>query len=234
MSVSAATSNRMSANDIRASAAVGRGPHRRPRRLKATDPSTTSVTNAAITRFLGVHTRMWALKRAYSTARANQHAATRIRKTTTEARRGRSNTARSRAFAAKANSAARITAAATLRGSTINDHHTWRRAGERLRQEGADGDRRVRGGQRRGRGFGAQNARDEKDARHCRSRTVEAEPDMILLTDRRRSTTENEMGQAIEALAHFVADTTWESIPKAVREHAKLVVLDTLGVILAG
>src|SRR5687767_12143226 len=57
---------------------------------------------------------------------------------------------------------------------------------------------------------------------------------MILLTDRRLSTTENEMGQAIEALAHFVAGTTWESIPKAVREHAKLVVLDTLGVILAG
>src|ERR671928_165785 len=41
------------------------------------------------------------------------------------------------------------------------------------------------------------------------------------------------MGQAIEALAHFVAGTPWEGIPAAVREHAKLVVLDTLGVILA-
>ena len=42
------------------------------------------------------------------------------------------------------------------------------------------------------------------------------------------------MGQAVEALAHFVAETTWETIPEAVREHAKLVTLDTLGVILAG
>ena len=42
------------------------------------------------------------------------------------------------------------------------------------------------------------------------------------------------MGQAIEALAHFVAGTPWEAIPKAVRDHAKLVLLDTLGVILAG
>jgi 2-methylcitrate dehydratase PrpD len=42
------------------------------------------------------------------------------------------------------------------------------------------------------------------------------------------------MGQAIEELAHFVAETSWEAIPEAVREHAKLVLLDTLGVILAG
>jgi 2-methylcitrate dehydratase PrpD len=42
------------------------------------------------------------------------------------------------------------------------------------------------------------------------------------------------MGQAIEALARFVADTPWDAIPTAVREHAKLVVLDTVGVILAG
>src|SRR5947209_17457479 len=42
------------------------------------------------------------------------------------------------------------------------------------------------------------------------------------------------MGEAIEQLAHFIAATPWEAIPKAVREHAKLVVLDTLGVILAG
>ena len=42
------------------------------------------------------------------------------------------------------------------------------------------------------------------------------------------------MGQAIEELARFVADTPWEAIPKAVREHAKLVLLDTLGVMMAG
>src|SRR2546427_5188575 len=42
------------------------------------------------------------------------------------------------------------------------------------------------------------------------------------------------MGEAIEQLAHFIAATPWEAIPKAVREHAKLVVLDTVGVILAG
>ena len=42
------------------------------------------------------------------------------------------------------------------------------------------------------------------------------------------------MGQAIEELARFVADTPWETIPEAVREHAKLVLLDTLGVMLAG
>jgi 2-methylcitrate dehydratase PrpD len=38
------------------------------------------------------------------------------------------------------------------------------------------------------------------------------------------------MSAAIEALAHFVASTPWEAIPRAVREHAKLVVLDTIGV----
>ena len=42
------------------------------------------------------------------------------------------------------------------------------------------------------------------------------------------------MGQQIEALAQFVADTKWEEIPEPVQRHAKLVLLDTLGVILAG
>ena len=42
------------------------------------------------------------------------------------------------------------------------------------------------------------------------------------------------MGKAIEELARFVADTPWEAIPEAPREHAKLVLLDTVGVILAG
>ncbi|PYN26242.1 MAG: hypothetical protein DMD99_06270, partial [Candidatus Rokuibacteriota bacterium] len=42
------------------------------------------------------------------------------------------------------------------------------------------------------------------------------------------------MGKAIEELAHFAAGTPWETIPEALREHAKLVLLDTVGVILAG
>src|SRR5215468_8240621 len=42
------------------------------------------------------------------------------------------------------------------------------------------------------------------------------------------------MGQAIEQLARFIADTPWDAIPTSVREHAKLVMLDTVGVILAG
>ena len=42
------------------------------------------------------------------------------------------------------------------------------------------------------------------------------------------------MGEQIERLAQFVAETKWEEIPDAVRQHAKLVLLDTLGVILAG
>src|SRR5438094_4447614 len=42
------------------------------------------------------------------------------------------------------------------------------------------------------------------------------------------------MGRAIEELAHFAAHTPWEAIPEAIREHAKLVLLDTLGVNLAG
>ena len=42
------------------------------------------------------------------------------------------------------------------------------------------------------------------------------------------------MSQPMEDLAHFVARTPWDSIPAAVRDHAKLVLLDTLGVILAG
>src|SRR3989441_1545136 len=42
------------------------------------------------------------------------------------------------------------------------------------------------------------------------------------------------MGKAIDELAHFAAGTPWETIPEALREHAKLVLLDTVGVILAG
>ena len=42
------------------------------------------------------------------------------------------------------------------------------------------------------------------------------------------------MGEAIERLAQFVAGTSWEAIPTAVRAHARLVFLDTLGVMLAG
>ena len=42
------------------------------------------------------------------------------------------------------------------------------------------------------------------------------------------------MGQQIEKLAQFVAATPLEQIPEAVQRHAKLVILDTLGVILAG
>jgi 2-methylcitrate dehydratase PrpD len=42
------------------------------------------------------------------------------------------------------------------------------------------------------------------------------------------------MGQQIEALARFAANTQWEDIPEPVQRHAKLVFLDTLGVILAG
>jgi 2-methylcitrate dehydratase PrpD len=42
------------------------------------------------------------------------------------------------------------------------------------------------------------------------------------------------MGHAIETLAQFVAETQWEEVPEPVQLHAKLVLLDTLGVILAG
>src|SRR5262250_829602 len=42
------------------------------------------------------------------------------------------------------------------------------------------------------------------------------------------------MGEAIEQLAHFVAHTPWDAVPAAVRDHAKLVFLDTVGVMLAG
>jgi 2-methylcitrate dehydratase PrpD len=42
------------------------------------------------------------------------------------------------------------------------------------------------------------------------------------------------MGQQIEKLAQFVARTRWEDIPGPVQRHTKLVLLDTLGVILAG
>jgi 2-methylcitrate dehydratase PrpD len=42
------------------------------------------------------------------------------------------------------------------------------------------------------------------------------------------------MGQQIETLARFVAETKWQDIPESVQRHARLVFLDTLGVILAG
>src|SRR6185312_11886392 len=38
----------------------------------------------------------------------------------------------------------------------------------------------------------------------------------------------------IEQLATFVATARWDDVPKAVQQHTKLVLLDTLGVILAG
>jgi 2-methylcitrate dehydratase PrpD len=42
------------------------------------------------------------------------------------------------------------------------------------------------------------------------------------------------VGEQIEKLARFVVETSWDGIPEPVRRHAKLVLLDTLGVILAG
>ena len=42
------------------------------------------------------------------------------------------------------------------------------------------------------------------------------------------------MAQQIEKLAHFVAETTLEQVPPEVQSYAKLVVLDTIGVVLAG
>jgi len=42
------------------------------------------------------------------------------------------------------------------------------------------------------------------------------------------------MAQEIETLAGFVARTRWNDVPESVQRHAKLVFLDTLGVILAG
>jgi 2-methylcitrate dehydratase PrpD len=42
------------------------------------------------------------------------------------------------------------------------------------------------------------------------------------------------VGKEIEELAHFVAATRLEDIPDSVRAHAKITLLDTLGVILAG
>jgi len=44
----------------------------------------------------------------------------------------------------------------------------------------------------------------------------------------------NSMAAQIEKLAQFVAETKWEDIPAPVRKHANLVLLDTIGVILAG
>src|SRR5580704_14089253 len=41
-------------------------------------------------------------------------------------------------------------------------------------------------------------------------------------------------GRQIEELARFVAETRYEDIPEAVRRHAKITLLDTLGVIFAG
>src|SRR5271154_662299 len=42
------------------------------------------------------------------------------------------------------------------------------------------------------------------------------------------------MGHQIETLAQFVAQTRWEDVSEPVQRHTKLVLLDTLGVILAG
>ncbi len=42
------------------------------------------------------------------------------------------------------------------------------------------------------------------------------------------------MGQEIEALAKFVAEAGWDDLPHRLQQHARLMFLDTLGVILAG
>ncbi|HEV2302285.1 MAG TPA: MmgE/PrpD family protein, partial [Stellaceae bacterium] len=42
------------------------------------------------------------------------------------------------------------------------------------------------------------------------------------------------MGREIERLAEFVATARWQDVPQPVREHTKLVLFDTLGVVLAG
>ncbi len=42
------------------------------------------------------------------------------------------------------------------------------------------------------------------------------------------------MGNQIETLAQFVAETQWDDVPAHVQHHAKLVLLDTLGVTLVG
>jgi 2-methylcitrate dehydratase PrpD len=42
------------------------------------------------------------------------------------------------------------------------------------------------------------------------------------------------MGRQIETLAQFVAQTQWDEVPAPVQRHTKLVLLDTLGVTLAG
>ncbi|MDB5925696.1 MAG: prpD [Betaproteobacteria bacterium] len=42
------------------------------------------------------------------------------------------------------------------------------------------------------------------------------------------------MAEQIEKLVRFVAETRWEDIPRAVQQHARLVLLDTFGVMLAG
>jgi 2-methylcitrate dehydratase PrpD len=42
------------------------------------------------------------------------------------------------------------------------------------------------------------------------------------------------VGRALEELARFVAITRWEDIPQPVQRHAKIVLLDTIGVLLAG
>ena len=42
------------------------------------------------------------------------------------------------------------------------------------------------------------------------------------------------MTAQIESLAAFVATTQWEDVPAPVQHHTRLVLLDTLGVILAG
>lgn len=42
------------------------------------------------------------------------------------------------------------------------------------------------------------------------------------------------MGQQIEALAGFVAASGWDAMPEAVHRRARLILLDTIGVILAG
>src|SRR5262249_61580363 len=53
-------------------------------------------------------------------------------------------------------------------------------------------------------------------------------------SERRSEARSIEMGEHIERLAQLVAETQWADVPQQVQQHTKLVLLDTLGVILAG